>query len=536
MLRSARFMALVALAVVCLAGASATAMPRFERGYTPGAARTPAPAPVADETEPAPENDAAGSQRTGTQQGLAPQSTPSPTPSSPSPTPRPSSSGSSGGGSGGSGNQEGDGRLVVSSSSSKLLAELGDVVEYRVTVSNPGNEALRDVDVVEQVAPELDVVSVAISDDADDISLGRGPTGEDIVWHVSSLEANESLVFTWKGQAAAPGDLMAINAVTATAAGADPSQDESTTFLGVDREVTTANPKPKPVEKKVVVFGTRVVNAGPPAVAADGSVLPATGSNIAAYIYLGGIFVAAGALVLAIFRSSMRGKRTGASVVIAALLLAACVSGTSDQQAAPDRSTDEQEADKGGAEVGGEPKDQVKGKRIERTEEERQAEEGLTETDVAAPVVTETQAPIVERTRTVETVLVAPEDLPVIALGSKEGDNTTTYDWDLDAREITQAASSVFFDATATSEILTSVDFSSESINVTVTLTNITEDSQLAVSGRLVHVISDASGQIARFESDPIDTTLEPGGEVSADFSYLLPTGGYTATSAFVAS
>jgi len=151
---------------------------------------------------------------------------------------------------------------------------------------------------------------------------------------------------------------------------------------------------------------------------------------------------------------------------------------------------------------------------------------------VAAPVPT-TPIPTEQVTVTRRVVTtVGLGDLPIDVLGARPSDNQMSYTWNEAAGKITRATSSVGFTKGATVELMTELGFGGDQIDVTVVVRNLSRNRRLAVNGNLIHDVSGSSGSIASF-SAPVDTVLAPGGEVSARFTYLLPSGDYDATARF---
>jgi hypothetical protein len=117
--------------------------------------------------------------------------------------------------------------------------------------------------------------------------------------------------------------------------------------------------------------------------------------------------------------------------------------------------------------------------------------------------------------------------LPTQVIGSRAGDSTATFDWDEATRDITQATSSRTLAAGAPTELLTNLDFAQDAIGTEVVLRNLSETERIAVNGTLGLEVQTPTGT-TRLTSDPVDVVLEPGGEVTADFSFLLPSGTYS--------
>ena len=464
-----------------------------------------------------------GSARSETQAQASPSPTSSGTPSA-SPSPSPSSTPPS--------KPDGDPAgpattLDLDTSVSEILVEVGGTFRYTVTVRNTGDEPLEGVIVVDEVAPEVDVVSVPISDDVDAVQLGRSPRGEDIVWNVGHMRAGEEITLEWTARAASAGDLMAVNEVSAEAEKIPSRSASSTTFLASDEGVRAANPKAAPVTKKVVVLGTRLVRAP----SSDGAALPITGMEVIPYLLAAAVLIGLGSVLNSRGR---RRSRVAIGAMVALLVLSACVTSAPQDEAAEPRDEEVTETE---PEPDPKPSDQVLGKRLTRSPEEAAQDEveGEDVTEATEEVAEAAPEFITEQVREVKTVVVPPEELVSGPLASRDGDNQMSFDWDLDTRTIPTAASSVMFFPEATTELMTSLEVEGDAISVVVTLTNIS-DEPIDVSGRLVHIVSGADGEIAEFTSEPIDMILNPDGDVKAEFSYLLPTGSYSAASAFRAN
>jgi hypothetical protein len=125
-------------------------------------------------------------------------------------------------------------------------------------------------------------------------------------------------------------------------------------------------------------------------------------------------------------------------------------------------------------------------------------------------------------------------ELPVSAAPSTAG-SFGSFGWSDASRSVTSGASSRSIVAGAPLTVVTSVHDAGGTINVDVTLINESDDERISVIGSLRHSVSGAGGVLATFDSDPIDTTLSPGGRVTATFEYLLPTGDYSIDGKFVA-
>ena len=107
-----------------------------------------------------------------------------------------------------------------------------------------------------------------------------------------------------------------------------------------------------------------------------------------------------------------------------------------------------------------------------------------------------------------------------------------SFTWEEAAHAIRSATSSRGFTKGATVELLTSLGAGGDQIVVIAAVRNLSRNRRLSVDGDLIHQVSGSSGSIASF-SAPVDTVLAPGGETTARFTYLLPSGDYDVTARF---
>ncbi len=120
------------------------------------------------------------------------------------------------------------------------------------------------------------------------------------------------------------------------------------------------------------------------------------------------------------------------------------------------------------------------------------------------------------------------------SLRSREGDNSLYFEWNQKERRVTIATSSMRIDDTSRVRIVTSLRDRSERIVMRATLKN-TSDEVVVLDGRLVHKVWAEDGTpIRRLKSRLLTRRLEPGDHVSARFSYLLPSGWYSARTDFL--
>jgi uncharacterized repeat protein (TIGR01451 family) len=422
--------------------------------------------------------------------------------------------------------------LVLEARAGRLLAEVGDVFSYSIFVTNPGTEPLADIVVVDTVPAELTVFAVPLPDAVDAVQVGSHRGKEDIVWVLRPIDPGETVELTWRALAWDPGDLRAVNKVSALVdssslqqQGGPPSATaSSTTYLGGDRAEGTKNPPYRRVEKRTVTVAATTQTTEP--LGAPG-VLPATGIDPLPYLWSAAAAIAAGLLLVAISGSS-RARRVAIATIATILMAAGCTTEETPPQA---RSATPPPLEVPRPDS---PRDSVLGLRIERPNFEPR-------TDAPTETPAESFAPetpvVTEPVQTIETVVVTAGDLPAEELDSRDGDNAMTYTWDEASLTITEAASSAFFEAGAQAEILGELDVSDDGIAIDVIIANKLADRRLHVAGRIVHRIFDSAGAlVATLESAPIDVMLSPGGSTAVEFEYLLPSGSYSVSSDFEAS
>jgi uncharacterized repeat protein (TIGR01451 family) len=441
----------------------------------------------------------------------------------------------------------GVGTLTVSSRTRSVLAQVGDMVHYEVTVSNEGDEDLENVLVVDVAPQEIDVFSVDIVDEVEAVQIGESGGRHDIVWNVGSLPAGTSVRLPWDGRAAQAGDLRAVNSVRGLVGTTETTRSTSESFLGAEGARDVENPPFEPIEKKIVTFedpGT-AGEVAQRAATQPGVVLPFTGTSVsslllaAVLLVFGGLLLLVGAQLVA-----PESRKAVAAAILAGLIGAACVSSGDDPagDAAPQASP------------------RVKGERIVRGESpEPEAETPVPATPPPSPTATATAAPTAPPTTTTPPPVVAApptapvpvdpapvrvvrvvttelEDLPVETQESRDGDNTISFGWDEAAGGVTSASSGTRFVRGSGSELLTDLSSNGGAIVNRLTLRNTREAARLSVEGRLVHEVYSGSTLVARLRSEPVDVVLAPGGAVVARFSYLLPAGDYVVQTSFEAS
>ena len=445
--------------------------------------------------------------------------------------------------------------LSLTTSTDRLLVQIGDFAHYSITVTNVGETTLHDVVIVDRLPSEIRYWSVDFAPEIDAVQVGQSGDKEDIVWVKNSLRPGRSVTVTWTGRASSLGDFAAVNSVTVEAEEADPVNQERTTYLGIAAVSSTSNPDFDPIVKarRIERTVTRPAGVG----GTQGSVLPVTGLEDPRPVIVGLVLIALGGLVLWSKRWREPHKKwTAITLALVMTASTACVGNEPNDQTAQKSDADPSEDDKKDKK-----NDDVKGRRIERNNDNNDnddgngngpngTEPGGTEgntTDpsspsvpvtapaipVAAPLPSTGPAPTeqVTVTRRVLTTI-GLGDLAIDQLGARQADNQMSFSWSEPARQILQATSSRSFTKGATVELLTSLGAGGDQIDVTVMVRNLSNNRRLAVDGDLIHQVSGSSGSIASF-SAPVDTVLAPGGETTARFTYLLPSGDYNVTARF---
>ena len=446
---------------------------------------------------------------------------------------------------GSTGNQD----LSLTTSTDRLLVQIGDFAHYSITVTNVGETRLNDVVVVDRLPSEIRYWSIDFVPEIDAVQVGQSGGREDIVWVKNSLRPGRSVTVTWTGRASSLGDLAAVNSVTAKAEEADPVNEERTTYLGTAAISSTSNPDFDAIVKARRIERTVTRPAG----GTRGSVLPVTGLEDPTPVIVGLVLIALGGLLLWSKRwREPRKKWTAISLALVMTAAAACAGSEPNDQAAQKRDANQSREDKKEKK-----KEDVKGRRIENNNDNNGSGNGPAgggpagtgggTTDpsspsvpvpapaipVAAPAPVPGPAPTeqVTVTRRVLTTI-GLGDLAIDELGARRADNEMTFTWNETARKVTRATSRRVFTKGATVELLTSLSTSGDQVDVTVMVRNLSRNRRLSVDGNLIHGVTGSSGSIASF-SAPVDTVLAPSGETTARFTYLLPSGDYDVTARF---
>lgn len=421
------------------------------------------------------------------------------------------------------------------SQSGPLLVQVGDTGSFSITLRNASERVVEDAIVVAEMAPELDVVGVTPIAEADAIQLGRSRAREDVVWVFETLAPGQEIELTWSAQVVTAGDLEATVAAEASAAQTPKTTSAQTTYLGYVLGVRTsagdATTTPA-VQERVV---TKLVPVTREVSGAAAAQLPVTGATPADAVLVAVALIALGCAFL-LFAGGTAARRASAVAALTVVLTAsACVSdpgaGSNQQAAEPSVTAGSQDVPHEGDEEDEkdeEAEDRVLGLRIERDEPESGApSDPVAPTEAAEPQVPVTTEVVFEEVTTIERVTVA--QTPPRALASRVGDNQVSVQVGAGAPTIT---SSRTISADQLEELLVSARGAGSALEATVTLRNLA-DHALVVRGVLVLEIASAAGTASELTSDTVDAVIQPGGEISARFSFSLPAGGYGLTGTF---
>ena len=452
---------------------------------------------------------------------------------------------------------EPDGALLVTSRATDLLSEVGGGASFVVTVTNIGDAVLKNVSVVELVAPELHVVSAALPSGVDAVQVGRSGRREDIVWIINDLDEDEAITLKWSAIVESAGDLAATSSVTATADNSPPASAESTSYMARDSGGGVENPKVE-VRTKRVVRRERVVDrplirkrVPSDSVPAGATVLPFTGIDPWGIATVAVGLILTGAALLRIASRRVEPKRLTAAAFLLVLVATACVSNDGGERAAPevsprvkgrqiergDRPGDDQgdpgaeAGDDDGAQPGAPPDaaDDTGPAAPDAGDGTGPTTDGLDDPDeVVVLVPGEPEVRFVRRVR-VETI--GATDLPVAEVGSL-GSGPATFTWNDAAGALGSATSSRT--GTDLARVATTLADGGPGITATVTLKNISTRTRLAVGGRLSLRLSGGVSEI--LTTTVSERVLNPGGEVSESFTFRLPSGTYGARALYRSS
>ncbi|HYI46388.1 MAG TPA: hypothetical protein VE174_13105 [Actinomycetota bacterium] len=471
---------------------------------------------------------------TSTPSGASP--SPSPTPTSPSPspsaspTPTPTPTPSDDPGS----TDEIPAVVDIRVSAPGGLAELGEHLSYSLLVVNPGDTPLTNLTITNIVPEELDVVGVPIIDRAESINLISMGSSEEIVWTLDTLDPGEGVTLPWEASVAATGDLVAANDVVVEAEDSSAAASRSVYLARSSTPAVqggTSSAAPATTQtRRVVRYEQRRIPAG-----TAPAILPFTGANVSGWFALALILLGAGVVFT-------RARRSPALLcaLMGLVIMAACTSADPP----PSAEAPKQESPKGD--------DEVLGKRIHKGDNENTAEAppgsiddpspGEEGDDDATEPDTETEDAITQlpvpqedliRVVTVPVVEIVEVQGPATeVLTSVPGDNLITFSWDEASRSVTGAASSRTLTRDVVATVLSELSTASPSIAPSVELTNVS-DGSLVVKGNL-GIETQGPGQTVT-TSEHVDLVLAPGGSITLDFEYVLPSGEYTAAPFFQA-
>jgi hypothetical protein len=332
--------------------------------------------------------------------------------------------------------------------------------------------------------------------------------------------------------------MRAANTATVTADGGLSASDDHQSFLATTAPAETTNPPFEPIVKRKIIF-----RAPPDGSTTTSGVLPLTGMDQWLYAGIGAALIAIGLILVASGRLSGTRRRAAVGVVLL-LLLTACTSDSGDDETpqvkgtrlereeGPDEEPGDGQQDEGDAEENGEQDPEQTEEPGDEADETAEGDEVAAPPAPPPPTAAPPPAPPVRDVR-ITTIELA--DLPISLLGSRDGDNDIDYQWDEGAGEFITANSSRIYSPGETIELLTEISDAGDTIDVQVRLRNTADRERVAVRGHIVHEVFGPGGRVAKLVSDPINVVLDPGGETVTSFSFVLPSGNYSAFSSFQA-
>ena len=466
--------------------------------------------------------------------------------------------------------------LRLTTSGGGFLKAVGGRVSYDITVKNTGEDPAEDVTIVNLVPSEVHVTGAGLAPGVDAVQVGNSGGNEDVVWVINELDVGESITVNYTGAIQEPGDLQAVNRTRASSSNAGKDSSEERTYLATTGGGGSSNPTFDPIRKKHVtrhkvvtrpLIRKRVpTEPDAPVGSAGAGELPFTGVDPLATITFGMVLIALGWVL--VHATSVHADRRRIAVGSLALLLVAgaCMTNGGDEKVEPrvlgtqlTRSPDAAPADDDPIPEG-DPGDDVTDPDNDAPDEDApdegpadgdnsdgadgRDEAGDTDgsadpdaTDGADGSGTTTVLvpgdPVTTFERDVDIITITADDLAVVDLASARG-STLSFGWDDGARAVTQATSSqTTVDDVA--DLSAQISTAGPGMKLTVSVTNVSEDTVLHVDGRLAVGLS-AGGGSHMLEGPALDEDLNPGGSSSASFSFRLPSGAYSATASFLAS
>jgi hypothetical protein len=399
-------------------------------------------------------------------------------------------------------------------------------------VANPGGTSIDGLTVTDIVPDELDVTGVPIVDAASAINLISIGSDEQIVWTIDELHPGAQVTLPWNASVSTTGDLVAMNEATATTEDSTARAAQNVYLArssAPEVHGSTSAAAPATQTKKVIRYEQRRIPAG-----SAPAVIPFTGAPVWGWMVLALALIVVGAAFTRVRRSPLI-----LCGLLALVLMAACTNAGQDPSAgAPTRSARP-------SPEGSTSEDEVLGTRIHRNSNGSPADGSATDgsstdaaadataADTTAPQIPEPQEDLVQVVSV--PVVVEVESQPASeVLTSIEGDNFVTFSWDEMDRQVTDAASSRTLSRAASATLLSELSTASPSIAPSVELVNLSSTT-LVVRGDLGIRTLDASGADAATTSEFVDVVLAPGGSVSLDFEYVLPSGDYSSVPFFAA-
>lgn len=482
---------------------------------TPGVAvaqsPTPTPTPSSSPSSPAPTSSS------------TPSADPTPSPTQTSPAPSPTDDPAS--------TDEIPAVVDIRVNPTGGVAELGEHLSYSLLVVNPGDASLHELTITNVVPEELDVAGVPIVDAAASINLISSGSSEQIVWTLNELAAGEGVTLPWEASVSSTGDLVAENNVTVRTENSSASASRNVYLARSSTPVVqggTASAARSAVEtRRVVHYEQRRVPAGSAPAA-----LPMTGAIISGWFLLALILIGAGVAFIRVRRSPLL-----LCALMSLVVMAACTNaGSPPPSGAGSPENQTPSSDDSDAE------DRVLGTRIRRAENESAAPKTAGDqasTDTTSIEETTDQLPVPQedliQVVTVPVVEVVEVQAPASeVLTSLQGENLVTFSWDESNREVTDAASSRTLSRESSATLLAALATASPTIAPSVELVNLSAGS-LVVKGELGIKTLGSNGEAAATLSEHLDLVLAPGGSVSLDFEYILPSGDYSSVPFFQA-
>lgn len=464
-----------------------------------------------------------------------------------------------------------DAALELSSSGGGFLQAVGGQIEYQITVKNVSQNPAQEISLVNLVPGEVHVLSAGIAPGVDAVQVGHHEGKEDVVWVIDKLNPNKSVRVTYTGVVERAGDLEALNRTRTLSSNAARTETQDRTYLadsgGGGSNNTSFDPiREKRVTREKVVERPLIrkrVSTDPSAPGSSAD-LPFTGIDPWATTAFGMVLLVFGVVLVHVGSGKSDRRRVGGASVILLLVAGACMSNNGDIEPevlgtqitrSPDTPateappTEAPPTEDPGSNPGDGPTDPNDGTGPTDPGNDGSGgngspgagdgtgSNGSGNGSAGGPdttVVLVPGDPVTTFERNVDFVTVTAGDLPVHQLGSAQGSNTT-FAWDDSASAITQAASSNSI-VEGVAELSAQVVPQGRGMRLTVTLTNVAEQTRLGLRGNLAVEISTGGGGGRVLESGAVDLVLNPQGQTTAEFAFRLPSGAYGARALFQSS